>query len=351
MKNIGAYYKILGLTENANLEELKRAYRKKALLLHPDHNNSPNAHEEFIFLTEAYEYLSKLKSGVFQPPQQGQENSKTTTVSTANRKSEWQYWQQEEIKRKAVEYANMQYKEFVKSDYYKALDSLNYVFSCIYLFFGILMIAGVPVIFAIAGGPVGLLLGIVFVVIVLLTGFRIIRNTISQINFKTFAKAAGYLVHTYPFWFIIISLLNIFLFLKIGLQTLIYPWLLFLIYIFFVAVTWLIVKCGYKISAVLKRNFYSFCIAPLFVNMLLILNFAFSNQPATETYSFRNKLQKTYNGYQESNLIILEDNKYGRYPGIRIFANYEQTSGKKYIVYTFKTGLLGIRVMTHYKFY
>lgn len=52
------YYKTLGLRRGASQEEIKRAYRKKAMELHPDKNNSANAHEQFVEVTLAYDVLT-----------------------------------------------------------------------------------------------------------------------------------------------------------------------------------------------------------------------------------------------------------------------------------------------------
>lgn len=51
------YYQILGLTRNATEEDIKRAYRRLALLYHPDRNAEIGAKERFIAITEAYNYL------------------------------------------------------------------------------------------------------------------------------------------------------------------------------------------------------------------------------------------------------------------------------------------------------
>ncbi|MFW5972094.1 MAG: molecular chaperone DnaJ [Bacillota bacterium] len=53
------YYEVLGVSRDADEDEIKKAYRKKARKLHPDVNkDDPNAEENFKELSEAYEILS-----------------------------------------------------------------------------------------------------------------------------------------------------------------------------------------------------------------------------------------------------------------------------------------------------
>lgn len=52
------YYETLGVSRNANKEELKSAYRKLALQYHPDRNKSAEAEEKFKEISEAYAVLS-----------------------------------------------------------------------------------------------------------------------------------------------------------------------------------------------------------------------------------------------------------------------------------------------------
>ena len=52
------YYQILGVGRNASDEEIKKAFRKKALELHPDRNKSPDAEGKFKEVNEAYQVLS-----------------------------------------------------------------------------------------------------------------------------------------------------------------------------------------------------------------------------------------------------------------------------------------------------
>ncbi|MSU90694.1 molecular chaperone DnaJ [Rhodobacteraceae bacterium 2CG4] len=52
------YYDILGVGRNADADELKKAYRRKAKELHPDRNSdNPNAEAQFKEVNEAYDVL------------------------------------------------------------------------------------------------------------------------------------------------------------------------------------------------------------------------------------------------------------------------------------------------------
>lgn len=52
------YYETLGVSKNADSDEIKEAYRKLAMQYHPDRNKSPDAEEKFKELSEAYAVLS-----------------------------------------------------------------------------------------------------------------------------------------------------------------------------------------------------------------------------------------------------------------------------------------------------
>ena len=51
------YYDVLGVSRDASQDEIKKAYRKRAMEYHPDRNDDPDAEEKFKKVTQAYEVL------------------------------------------------------------------------------------------------------------------------------------------------------------------------------------------------------------------------------------------------------------------------------------------------------
>ena len=52
------YYDVLGVARNANEEDIRRAFRRKAMEYHPDRNKNADAEEKFKEINEAYQVLS-----------------------------------------------------------------------------------------------------------------------------------------------------------------------------------------------------------------------------------------------------------------------------------------------------
>ncbi|XP_036355094.1 dnaJ homolog subfamily B member 4-like [Octopus sinensis] len=77
------YYKILGVSRDANDDQLKKAYKKMALKFHPDKNKSPDAEEKFKAVSEAFSVLSdKNKRAIYD--QYGEEGLKNSCGGQAN---------------------------------------------------------------------------------------------------------------------------------------------------------------------------------------------------------------------------------------------------------------------------
>ncbi|MDP6130018.1 MAG: molecular chaperone DnaJ [Dehalococcoidia bacterium] len=52
------YYEVLGVPKSGSEEDIRKAFRKKAMEFHPDRNKSPDAEDKFKEINEAYQVLS-----------------------------------------------------------------------------------------------------------------------------------------------------------------------------------------------------------------------------------------------------------------------------------------------------
>ncbi|MBC7749549.1 MAG: DnaJ domain-containing protein [Methylotenera sp.] len=108
------YYKILEIEFGADIQSVKKAYRRLALKYHPDKNKAPDASVKFIEITEAYEVLNNdikknqydnLYSSYFKTAGQRTENREDVKTEKTQ---EWTNYG----KKKAEEYASMKYDDF-----------------------------------------------------------------------------------------------------------------------------------------------------------------------------------------------------------------------------------------------
>jgi thiamine pyrophosphate-dependent acetolactate synthase large subunit-like protein len=117
------YYEILGLPVNSSVEEIKKAYRKKARLYHPDINPSENAKDLFISATEAYEFLIANHEKI---------NYNDQAYNQAM--EDWRKYRQYRSRKRATAYAKTSYKTFRNSRFYKTtriFDGTTIIFSFI----------------------------------------------------------------------------------------------------------------------------------------------------------------------------------------------------------------------------
>lgn len=78
--------KVLNVEQNSSQDEIKTAYRKLALELHPDKNKYNREDAEFKKITEAYNHLKKNHNEKKIPPQGHSENKPKTNFK---KKSQW----------------------------------------------------------------------------------------------------------------------------------------------------------------------------------------------------------------------------------------------------------------------
>lgn len=102
------YYNTLGLPANSSIGEIKKAYRIKARLYHPDINHSPEAKDLFISATEAYEFLLAYREKIISDEQAYQQAVE-----------DWRKYRQDRSRKRATAYARSSYNNFKKTQFYK----------------------------------------------------------------------------------------------------------------------------------------------------------------------------------------------------------------------------------------
>lgn len=102
------YYEILGLPVNSSLEEIKKAYRKKARLYHPDINPDSDAKDHFISATEAYEFLIAYHESILTEEQAYQQAME-----------DWRKYRQDRSRKRATVYAHTSYGNFKNTKFYR----------------------------------------------------------------------------------------------------------------------------------------------------------------------------------------------------------------------------------------
>jgi curved DNA-binding protein CbpA len=118
------YYDILGLKATATQDEIKRAYRKKAMESHPDVNPSPGAADAFVQVNEAYAILSdagkrkvynqKLRDQAARSA--GQQYGQATQSAQSARDQAYQHWVQQ-ARAQAKADATKNYQDFKNSKF------------------------------------------------------------------------------------------------------------------------------------------------------------------------------------------------------------------------------------------
>jgi hypothetical protein len=120
---ISDYYQILGIPFNSSINDIKKAYRQKARLYHPDMNPAPEARDKFILATEAYEFLTAN----FDRLSEGNEAYREAMDN-------WRKYRQQRANQRARAYAQASYIRFRKTKFYKAtriFDGTTIIFSLV----------------------------------------------------------------------------------------------------------------------------------------------------------------------------------------------------------------------------
>ncbi len=134
--NVSDYYRILDIPENAGIDEIKNAFRRKAKAYHPDINKCKGAHQKFIDLNEAYTYLVDLHA-------RSSGNSRGSSPGPAANEDYYRQWIQHErqkARERAARQARMRFEEFRRSTAYRTTTMLSHLLDYFLLFLGFFVI-------------------------------------------------------------------------------------------------------------------------------------------------------------------------------------------------------------------
>lgn len=144
------YYEILGIPEEAGPDEIKQAYRRLALQLHPDVNKAPDAHQRFIEICEAYEILIRYA-------QREEYSSTAFHFPTPEERADLASWEEviREARARAKRHSDMRFEKlqkeheaFQKSGLYDLSLLLRYFFHIVTVLIALALIA-FPIVMAV----------------------------------------------------------------------------------------------------------------------------------------------------------------------------------------------------------
>lgn len=333
------YCRILGVSEQATLNEIKQAYRRKAVVLHPDVNKAPDAHEKFLALVEAYQFLVAWKTG--------KKTISSTQRPTPQTDVYWQEMMREEARRKAREYAEMRYNEFRSSRGYRGegfdfLGHFSFFFYC-----GAILL--MPLILYALMGSAGLIVAGCILLITSPITVGVIRSR-PALEMKKFFGSLKEILFSKYFGATLIFIFNIVIFFTVDLRTVIDISWFFILFVGVALAGYLVGQVHFrtfrwKKNSAARNVFHGVCLGPLTLHLAILLNFSYSRYPVKETLSLNN-----YTWYYNTpgTSDVLEHENENAYSGITLYINYHYPEGARVAICTFRTGLLGIPVLSEY---
>ena len=334
MNQYTEYYKTLGLPTGASRKEIKRAFRKKAMLTHPDKNPDPNAKILFSEINTAYEILTGQRSLPKHVHHQSHSEQKHYKAKKETKRATRRERMREARRKKEEAYK--------KSPEFKKHLAIGILLDQIGYFIAILALLSIPFIFFYK--PVmGLVCGIALIPLTYPLWYRALFTPYNTIEFNQFSLAIKYVYTNTHFKYYLFGFINLILILNIVCNTFVY----FSPVLFIMATPSLILTIKhYFLKQKIKNNqwFKASCLGPLLVNVFFIINFTFSHSPVNEYQAVSSRYNRG-----SSFFMSFKQNAYEEYPSVRFFMTY-RTNYHPYVHLKIRKGAFGIRVLKHYDF-
>jgi len=328
------YYQILGLNDTASLAQIKRAYRYKAKLYHPDVYKAPDAHEKFMLVNEAYAYLIKMKG--LKAGKQNEASKQTDIEAFGN---QWQAEERRKAQERAQAYAHMRYEAYLKSDLYRTTEAVNSIVDFFATGFIILFVVVLPVLLYHKYGAPALIIAAVIILPTAPLWFRFLIKTFDKGAFLSFFTLHHPSIKSKVMRLLIFTILNGLVFFRITLNSLLELHWILVLYILIIALSFI---PKIKTASRYKKHLFHFIIAPAVINLFFLTNYTFSHSPKKEAYTYTYTLRNSTNMFTS---IYLDQNHYAQYQGMRFFLNFERFINHNKINYTISNGLFGIKVV------
>lgn len=340
MNQYSKYYKILGLPDGASKKEVKRAFRKKAMLTHPDKNPNPSAKAKFIAINNAYEILTGQRS----LPQQHKRTQAKGDHSNATKdsfKSDREK-QREERREKMREAKRRKEEAYRRSPEFKLHLAIGTILDQIGYFVALLVLLTVPILF-IANFYAGFLIGTLLFALTYPFWYRAFFTPHETINLKHFSIAFKYIFKNTNFRYYIFGVINLIALLFYTFNTFVPLYLVFLIML--TPTFYFLIRKNILNKKVTQKNWFNASsIGPLIVNLFFILNYTFSGPSHPEFHKVSNSYHRGSSFFMQ-----LHHNAYSQYPGVRFFM-ISRDVNPSYIRLKMANGLFGFKIMKGYEF-
>ncbi len=358
----------LGVSSRATISEIKKAYRNKVKIYHPDVSTHPNADKIFIEITDAYEYLLGVKLGKINPNASPRSRQNKYSASTSSADSEEDVdrsekekfhrdrgaktnWTQsarekiqDDVRDRARQKIEKERREYQNSNVGKFEKSVAQFGKLVSMTLPVWIIVIAVVVGAAQDGVAGSIVGLVVSAPFWIVAWRKRKNH----NFVLIWDAA-----------------RIF-FANPGVQkygTLITAIIMFLTFVLRTEFSFLDLLLAYIVGVIcvsglqylfkflLKKHlksqwskrFIIVAVVPFIISLFFTINYKFSENENSQSLQFT-QFQNT------STLIQLQDNIYSDQVWLRLFFDNEKMTGQTCVSIRTATGLFGLSVVKSYKF-
>jgi hypothetical protein len=242
-----------------------------------------------------------------------------------------------------------------KEEYSDTARSIITVTEHLAYLFAVVMLIIFPLAAILIKGKQGAIVSGISIFLTLPITINILRS-VKSVSIPRFFQAFRQLISLKGFQFSLVTLINLAIGLKVGLQTLIPLYTLVSIFLITSVVSFVVYYFLLSRKAIKASLFTSLGLIPLAINLFFLVNFLFGSNPFKQQFHFSKSYQivKGYGGkgggLDRTSTILLDDNQYTDYPGMRTFFEYEKLENATFITYTFEEGFFGIRVVTDFTF-